>query len=475
MKQQKLTAKVVGAVISTGILSFCGVLVETAMNVSFPTLSREFNANTATVQWMITIYLLVLAIVIPLSGFLKRSFKNRTLFLMALCFFTVGIIIDAAAPTFSVLLIGRVLQGIGTGIGLPLMFNIILEQVPASRMGTMMGVGTMIPAIAPAIGPTFGGLVVTGLGWRFIFILIIPVMILTLIVGIMTIEQKSEVRRSSFDFFSLIAIAVFFIGSILGFSNMGNYSFLTIQVIGAFIMSICGLTGLIIRSRKITNPILDFSLLNNLSYSMHVICFFIMQLVLMGLVFILPNYIQVVNGSSAQVSGFVVFPGAILGSLFTPLGGRLLDRFGPKKPILFGCIIITLSLILFTVLCDSLSNLAIGGLYFLFTIGIGFSFGNLMTNGLRQLSDDYQANGNAIIMTFQQFAGAAGTSIIAAIISKSQSQYSDDIVRAVINGSKSGFIFLLALFLVEMVLITRLFLFNRKTEADYKISNEIDS
>ncbi len=240
-------------------------------------------------------------------------------------------------------------------------------------------------------------------------------------------------------------------------------------------MSICGLTGLIIRSRKITNPILDFSLLNNLSYSMHVICFFIMQLVLMGLVFILPNYIQVVNGSSAQVSGFVVFPGAILGSLFTPLGGRLLDRFGPKKPILFGCIIITLSLILFTVLCDSLSNLAIGGLYFLFTIGIGFSFGNLMTNGLRQLSDDYQANGNAIIMTFQQFAGAAGTSIIAAIISKSQSQYSDDIVRAVINGSKSGFIFLLALFLVEMVLITRLFLFNRKTEADYKISNEIDS
>lgn len=119
---------------------------------------------------------------------------------MALCFFTVGIIIDAVAPSFSVLLIGRVVQGIGTGIGLPLMFNIILEQVPASKMGMMMGVGTMIPAIAPAIGPTFGGLVVTRLGWRFIFILIIPVMILTFIVGMMTIEQKSEVRRSSFDF-----------------------------------------------------------------------------------------------------------------------------------------------------------------------------------------------------------------------------------------------------------------------------------
>jgi len=475
MEQQKLTAKVIGAVISTGILSFCGVLVETAMNVTFPTLSREFNVNTATVQWMITIYLLVLAIVIPLSGFLKRSFKNKTLFLMALCFFTAGIIIDALAPSFSVLLIGRVVQGMGTGIGLPLMFNIILEQVPASKMGTMMGVGTMIPAIAPAIGPTFGGLVVTRLGWRFIFILIIPVMLLALLVGITTIEQKSEVKRSSFDFFSLLAIAFFFIGSILGFSNMGNYGFLTIQVAGVFVLSIGGLASLIGRSKKIANPILDFSLLSNSTYCLHVICFFIMQLVLMGLVFILPNYIQLVNGSSAQVSGFVVFPGAILGSLFTPLGGRLLDRFGPKKPILFGCIVITLSLVLFTILCDTMSNFMIGLLYFLFTIGIGFSFGNLMTNGLRQLAEEHQANGNAIIMTFQQFAGAAGTSIVAAIISKNQTQYADNLAEAVINGSKSGFIFLLALFVVEIGLITRLFVFNQKPGNEYKISNETDS
>ncbi|MGH1831051.1 DHA2 family efflux MFS transporter permease subunit [Enterococcus gilvus] len=474
MEQHKLTAKVIGAVVSTGILSFCGVLVETAMNVTFPTLSTEFNVNTSTVQWMITIYLLVLAIVIPLSGFLKRSFKNKTLFLVALSFFTVGLIIDAVATSFSILLFGRVIQGVGTGIGLPLMFNIILEQVPSSKMGTMMGIGTMIPAIAPAIGPTFGGLVVTKLGWRFIFILILPIMIAAFILGITTIEQKREVQRSSFDFFSLLAIAVFFIGSILGFSNMGTHDFLSIQVLGAFLLSISGFISLTSRSKKISNPILDFSLLTNYAYFMHVLGFFIMQLVLMGLVFILPNYIQIVNGSSAQVSGFIVFPGAVLGSLFTPLGGRLLDRFGPKKPILFGCTVITFSLVAFTILCNSMSNLTIGVLYFLFTFGIGFSFGNLMTNGLRQLSNEDQANGNAIIMTFQQFAGAAGTSIVAAIITKNQSQFSDDVSQAVINGSKAGFVFLFALFAVEIVLITRLFIFNRKIEKDYKIGNEAD-
>ena len=106
--------------------------------------------------------------------------------------FTIGVLLNAVAGSFSLLLIGRVIQGIGTGIGLPLMFNIILEQVPVSKIGMMMGVGTMIPAIAPAIGPTFGGLVVTSIGWRYIFILLLPVLVLSLILGIFTIEQKQR-------------------------------------------------------------------------------------------------------------------------------------------------------------------------------------------------------------------------------------------------------------------------------------------
>jgi MFS family permease len=182
-----------------------------------------------------------------------------------------------------------------------------------------------------------------------------------------------------------------------------------------------------------------------------------MQLVLMGLVFILPNYIQLVNGSTAQVSGFVVFPGATLGALFTPLGGRILDRFGAKKPIMMGSLVILLSLLMFTFLCGSLSNLMIGVLYFIFTVGIGFSFGNLMTNGLAQLEQGQQANGNAIIMTFQQFAGASGTAIIAAIISQSQSDQSVGIAQSTINGSRMGLIFLVALFAIEIVLLARLF------------------
>lgn len=154
----KIPPKVIAAVIATGLLSFCGVIVETAMNVSFPKLMTEFSVTTNVVQWMTSIYLLVVAIIVPLSALLKRSFRTKPLFLTAVTFFILGVIIDALAPTFPILLTGRLIQGLGTGISLPLMFNIIMEQVPRQRIGLMMGFGTLITGIAPAVGPTFGGL-----------------------------------------------------------------------------------------------------------------------------------------------------------------------------------------------------------------------------------------------------------------------------------------------------------------------------
>lgn len=187
---QRISNKVICAVIATGLMSFCGVIVETAMNVSFPTLMKEFHVNTATVQWMTTLYLLVVAIMVPLSAILKRSFKTKQLFLTANLLFIAGVILDSFVPIFPLLLLGRLVQGLGTGIALPLMFNIILEQVPLARIGMMMGIGTLITAIAPAIGPTFGGVVATNLSWRYIFILLLPILIISLILGLLTIQQK---------------------------------------------------------------------------------------------------------------------------------------------------------------------------------------------------------------------------------------------------------------------------------------------
>lgn len=154
--------------LACGIMSFSGVVVETAMNITFPALMSEFGVDTATVQWVTTGYLLMLTAIMPLSSYLKRRFKMKVLFAVAITFFLAGTILCALAPAFAFLIIGRLFQGVGTGVALPLMFNIVIEQAPLDKMGLMMGVATLITATAPAVGPSVGGLIVTCWGWRMI-------------------------------------------------------------------------------------------------------------------------------------------------------------------------------------------------------------------------------------------------------------------------------------------------------------------
>lgn len=138
-EDKKIDLKLILSIVATGIMSFSGVVVETAMNVTFPSLMEELQIGTSSVQWITTGYLLVLA---------------------------------AVTPVFSSLLLGRLIQGVGTGIALPLMFNITMEQVPEEKLGVMMGTASLITAMAPAVGPSLGGFIVNHFGWRIVFILL---------------------------------------------------------------------------------------------------------------------------------------------------------------------------------------------------------------------------------------------------------------------------------------------------------------
>ena len=138
-EDKKIDLKLILSIVATGIMSFSGVVVETSMNVTFPSLMEEFQIGTSSVQWITTGYLLVLATV---------------------------------TPVFSLLLLGRLIQGVGTGIALPLMFNITMEQVPEEKLGVMMGTASLITAMAPAVGPSLGGFIVNHFGWRIVFILL---------------------------------------------------------------------------------------------------------------------------------------------------------------------------------------------------------------------------------------------------------------------------------------------------------------
>lgn len=418
----KIPKKVYEAILATGLMSFSGVLVETAMNVAFPTLMKQFGLATNTVQWITSICLLVISVIVPLSAVLKRSFNTKQLFVTANLLFFAGLLLDALAPNFAILLLGRAIQGLGTGIALPLMFNIILEQVPADKIGLMMGFGNLITGVSPALGPTFGGLVINNLGWRYVFFLM-PLIILSLFLGFYGIQQKSKIVKIKPDFLSIVFIAVLFAGVIYGFSNLSSGKLLT-NLFPIFI-GLCSLSFLLGRSKKLAQPILYFEILKNKSFSVHLLGFLMIQLCSLGNAFLLPNYVQLVNQSTATVAGLVTMPAGIVGAMMSVVGGRLYDDKGSRFPIIIitGASLMAAELIAFVCLFQQMSDLVISLVYIIYMTGMEMSIGAIMTNALASLKPEFSAQGNALLNTIQQFAGAIGTSLTSAIVALSQAQY----------------------------------------------------
>ena len=427
---------VLRAVIAAGIMSFSGVLIETSMNVTFPTLMNEFQTDANGVQWVTTGYLLAIAVVVPLSAFLIRNYSPRRLFIIANLLFLAGVILDGFAPNLVTLLAGRVFQGIGTGIALPLMFDIILTKSPLDRRGVMMGIGTMTTSIAPAIGPTYGGVLLNSLGWRSIFWFLIVLLLASLVMGLTSMPVETVKRTESFAFGAFV-----FLGLGLGLLLMAVERLSLAFLIAAIVLLV---VFVFLNKRR---QLLNLSILRHSRYDRLMISFLVYQAILLGLSFILPNYLQLGLGRTATAAGLFMFPGAVIGSVLAPVSGRVLDKFGALKPILFGLSVATLAMLLMAVFFKDLSFWTLMLTHMLLMVGIGFSYANLMTITLSSLAPSENADGNSVLNTLQQFVGASATAIVAQIFASATDHH---VVHGVVTGSQSGVIFLTVLMIISI-------------------------
>lgn len=334
--EEKLTIKQLFAILAAGLFSFCGVLIETATNITFPTLMNEFHISTSLVQWMTTGNLLMMGIMIPISSYLKRRFQTKKLFLIAGFLFSIGLIVDVFAQQFTLLLIGRFIQGAGVGIALPMMYNIILEESLERLLGLMMGCGSFVTAAAPAIGPTFGGIMTQYFTWRYIFICVLPVIVLASFIGYFCMSEQIINKHEKFDLLSFIAVALAFVSLIMGFSNLNQIVDDLVFVLGCFIIGIISLYYFTKRQLHIKNSLIRIEIFNHKGFTFHTLAIMFLQMTTLGYGLLLPTFVQIVLKQPATDAGVVLLPGAIVGAVFAPIGGLILDRLGAKKPIVLG-------------------------------------------------------------------------------------------------------------------------------------------
>lgn len=454
MKQKvKVPVRLTLAVVAACLVSFCGLITETAVNIAFPAVMNTFGVSTKTVQWLTTGNLLVVAMITPLSAFLQKRFKLRNLFLFGTLCFLGGTVLAIFAPNFACLLLARLIQGVATGVGVPIAFCIILEQIPVEKVGTYMGYGALVSAAAPALGPTYGGIVNQTLGWRFVFVLLIPVLIFTLILGLATIQESRKPEKVPVDGWGIVFTMLMFLGLVYGFANLSAFRTQPLVEIGSFAVGLIALVLFVRHCRACSHPLIDVSVFKNLPFTCHLVAFFLINAVMLGASFLLPNYLQVALLCESMAAGFMLLPGAGLNAVMGPFSGAALDKIGAKPPILLGTGLLTVGVLLLTVFGTRLSAGMIIVFYIIFGIGCGIAFGNTMTVGNLRLPVEQKAYGNTCFNTLMQFAGAVGTSVCAALVASAQNQSNALSYEAkTALGSTHAFVFLLILAVVCLVL-----------------------
>ncbi len=429
---ERVDPKLLLAIVATGLMAFIGILTETMTNVLFPTLMEEFHIGTAMVQWLTTGYLLVVSIVTPLSSYLNHRFTLKTSFIAAVVLCIAGLLLAALAANFPMLMIARILQGAGTGVALPLMFNIILEQSPRSRLGLLMGVGNMVCAIAPALGLTVGGVGVAAIGWRWMFAILIPFLVIAGIVGIMTIRQPRPTEHVHFHWAQLILLIAGFVAFVFALDRFGgaitaltanehNAIGTLLLAIGLLVVSVAALVWFAVASKRSSDPLIHMGVLRSVPFRWHLLAYVMLEGVTIGFGYLIPNLSQLGFGTTSTVAGLLILPGALLGAVLAPVGGALLDRFGPMRPILSTMALAIVGILLMLLLVHpsaSVWMICVG--YIAYMVGFSMAYPNTMTAGMSVIPARMQPDGNAMFSTFQQLAGAVGTTVMSICLGVAQ-------------------------------------------------------
>lgn len=405
------------------VSAFVVILNETVMSVAIPHLMNDLSITALAAQWLTTAFLLTMAVVIPMTGFLIQRVTTRRLFTIAMGLFVAGTAIAAIAPGFEVLLLGRIVQASGTAIILPLLMTSVMSLQPHETLGRRMGNISIVISVAPAIGPTISGLILSVVSWRYLFIFVLPIAITMLIIGMRRMHNVGETSRARIDIPSVILSAIGFGGVVFGLSTVGVitedgnlFVRLAPLVIGGISLALFIWRQLILQKKK--RALLDLNTFRTPTFTLSVIMFVICMMGMFGVFILLPLYMQSVLGLSVLSSGLLLLPGGLVMGFCAPFVGRLYDKIGPRPLLLTGTILASASLWALAFLLNEQSSwtVLLAG-HIVFSIGLGFIFTPLFTSSLGSLPKHLYSHGSATVSTMQQVAAAAGTAFFVSIMS----------------------------------------------------------
>lgn len=393
--------------------AFLATFNETFLNVAFTPIMSDFGIDVSMVQWLTTGYLLVAAVFVPVANVLYHRFATRTLFISVVAIMIIGSIIGASAPTFSVLLIGRLLQAIGTGLLTPIGMNITLAVSPREKLGMNMGIMAAMTTLGPSLAIVLSGALLTIAPWTTLMWVFGALCVVVLIVGAVFLRTVADLGRPVLDVPSFLLVAVALVGILYGVTAAFSGSALIAG--GSGVIGLVALWLFIARQRRIEHPLLDLRPFKSAPFIFGVLMTMLGLLFVFAMNVVIPLFLQAARQMDPLGASITLAPGILLTVILGPVAGRLFDRHGGKWSIPLGFLVMAVFVTLVGVAAGGTSMLLFGILYIPAVLATAFVIGPAQTFALSRLDRETSPHGVTVVSTSFQVAGCVGTSLAAGV------------------------------------------------------------
>lgn len=391
---------------------FLSLASQTMMITALPVIQSDLKVSLNAVQWLTTGYTLIIGIVTPLSSNMYEKFTNRHVFIGILGTFLIGTLIGCFATNFASLLLARLIQACASGMLMSFQMTTMISIYPIEKRGSILGLSSLVISAAPALGPTISGLILEFLPWRWLFILVLPFMLVAFIVGCWKLPNFSKPRPIKIDYLSVL---ISLVGSALA---LGSLTVFQINLWRGLTMLVAGLIIIAIfthRQLHLKNPMLKVQIFAYPSFRWMTTVGIFAFMLLLGTEQLVPIYTEKILGIGSFASGLILLPGAIGNAITAYFVGPLYDRHGPKQLITIGAVIILISSIPLVLLNRHSSIVILTIAYTLRMIGNAFVFSPALSEAFSNLTQQENSHGTALNNTLRQVSGAVSVTLCVVI------------------------------------------------------------
>ena len=434
--------------------AFVAMLNETSITVALSDLMRIFAVDVSTVQWLVTGFMLVTAVIVPITAYIIQRFRDRSIFFFSLALLFVGAFLAGLAPSFGFLLIARLVQAAGTCCIWALTINTMLALSSNETRGGALGLIGLVSVFAPAIAPSLAGLVLQAFGWRWIFLGMVPIFLALGIFAFLRLENTTPTSEQSLDPISVVLVALSFGGLIYGVCGIGGADARGgAASIAAFALGAVALVVFVIRQVKLESPLLDVGLFKEPMFTLGMVVVFFCNLTTMGVIVLMPMLYVQGFGLPAALAGLAVMPACILNGLSSPLLGKLIDKVRPKMPARIGACALVLSALAFAFLPRGLPLWAFIALHCAIFVAITLASTASQANGMNHVPPRSYPHGTAIMSTLIQLGGGFGSAVYATIFATGLAGEGQglDHTQAVFAGFHKAFLCGAALLVIPLI------------------------